>query len=361
MNDREKAKADRDRERAISHARALSDLRKRYRLRTAGAHKYDALCPAHDDHNRSLRVYVDPASGAMHFRCYAGCHFNEVRKALRLPEFKTAGGAPAPRRLLPQRRAPRERPAGCPEYDFPALAELFRCEPGNLPSVAPLAAELGCSAAALHDAGVGLVDGYDMWSEARRPAPGPIKVRAWSFPMVDAALDVTGLRLRSDRGAKFSWTTSAPGLFAGRRWTGAGPIVVPEGPTDRLAFFDWGYDAVAKPSCNDGDDLVEAFLLSIRGLTRKQRPVVIASNLDERKDHKNSEGEVTGHFYPGQDGARALADALVRRWAAPIYVMTAPAGCKDFRDWLKLGATRADVERLIGSRRPWQPTNRRTA
>ena len=46
---------------------------------------YVALCPAHDDHNPSLRI-TSGNDGRVLLKCFAGCTFTEICKAIGLDE-----------------------------------------------------------------------------------------------------------------------------------------------------------------------------------------------------------------------------------------------------------------------------------
>jgi hypothetical protein len=178
--------------------------------------------------------------------------------------------------------------------------------------------------------------------------------------MVDPEMNVIGLRLRAAKANargevdKFSWTDSTPGLFMGRRWTGAGPILIVEGPTDRATAADWGFDAIGRPSCNDAGEMVLEFLRMIRGLGK--RDVVILSQLDEAKP-RDKRDPSKGVFYPGQDGARALAEQIWPVVRGTLKIITPPPlrpGKVDARDWKnEFGATRAQVESAIRNRQPF--------
>lgn len=343
--------ADRDRDHDIvaKEFEAVYTLRKRYRMRDAGKGKYDACCPAHDDRNRSLRVYRAD-DGRLRFRCYAGCSFNDIRLALGLPVF---GGRKRPEASYrPGGRTKADEPRE-KRYDFEALAGYFACDG---PDVAPLAGQLGVSVASLLDADVGLADAYPMYVRHRkedRPVTG------WTFPMSDSHAECCGLRMRSLDGlAKYSFTDSTPGLFLGRRFDLKDhTLLIVEGPTDRAAAYDWGFNNVwGKPSCNDGDDLIEAML---RGLREVWRPeLVVLAQVDSAKPRVKDRPEM-GVFYPGQDGAVATADHV--GWMCRgVKIITPPPGIKDARQWLHAGGTRADVDRMIRSK-GFHRTTRRTA
>lgn len=311
----------------------LAKLRKHHKLKGCGLYQWDACCPAHEDHNRSMRVYLCE-DGKLRFRCYAGCSYRAIRAALGLP---VGEGAIEPK----VRHSPEPRPA--PRYNFAHLASMFAVDEGK---AAPLAEDLGVSVQSLVMLGLGWCESYPMYVR-HRDCEYPVS--AWTFPMVNAAALPIGLRLRYANGDKGSWTDSQAGLFLPVRWLGSGPLVIVEGPTDAAAVLDWGFDMIGRPSCNDGNDLILALLKVFK------RDVVILSNLDEPKHRPD--GSI---FYPGQEGAAALADQIL--WRCPtLRVITPPSGIKDARQWLNAGGTRRDVEAVISSKGQWRPTKRRTA
>ncbi len=133
-------------------------------------------------------------------------------------------------------------------------------------------------------------------------------------------------------------------MFLPTKWSFNGPLIIVEGPTDSAAVLTWGFDVLGRPSCNDGGDIIAAILKTIK------RDVVILANLDDAKARPDG-----GVFYPGQEGAAALADLITWRCRS-LKVITPPAGIKDARKWLNEGGTRRDVEAMIGSKRQWRPT-----
>jgi hypothetical protein len=348
MNTRTIDPRDRGRDKTFeqSEFEAMSLLRKRYGLRDCGPGEYDARCPAHDDHNKSLRVYRGATNGKLRFRCYAGCHYNDVRRALGLKpqgDAKRETWRPSP--PAPGRRSTRQ----VTNYNYEDLAERFALPPSGL---APLAKLLGVSVASLLDAQAGRVLGEAMYSHKREAEVG---ITAWTFPMWDANPHVTGLRLRFENGDKGSWTDSIPGVFIGRRWGLPGPVAICEGPTDRAAIWDLGFDVIGRPSCNTGNSIILTMLARLRDLGDRvagagaaRREVVIFSNLDEAKPIPGT--DPVRYFYPGQEGAVQLADELTRA-RFPVRIITPPDGWKDFRGWKNGGATRRDVDNAIRAKR----------
>jgi hypothetical protein len=169
--------------------------------------------------------------------------------------------------------------------------------------VATLASSLGVSASSLRRLGIG-------WSAGHR---------AFAFPMKNGSGTITGIRLRSPRGAKYAVKGSRQGLFYDRL-EGSGRLLITEGPTDCAAALDMGYAAIGRPSCNGCADMIRWLVCGGTGYPA----IVICADADE----------------PGQRGAAALARdlALVHR---DVWIFTPPA--KDLRAWYRPGIDTNDV------------------
>jgi phage/plasmid primase-like uncharacterized protein len=205
---------------------------------------------------------------------------------------------------------------GCTRHDLLSLATGYRAavDPMHLNA---LARSLGLSIESLTALGIG-------WSAY---------YRAWSFPMTDAAGAVVGIRLRRTDGRKFAVRGGHEGLFAPTQvlttaHAEPGSLIVCEGPTDAAALLHVGFVAVVgRPSCTGGVKLLVE-------LAQRRRPteIILVADGDE----------------PGRRGAGDLASVLVA-YVAAVRVITPPAGIKDARDWLRAGATRADMEAAIAA------------
>jgi len=149
---------------------------------------------------------------------------------------------------------------------------------------------------------------------------------AWTFPMVNARGVTIGIRLRRPNGSKFAEKGSRQGLFIPTGLTGNAPLLITEGPTDLAAALDLGFDAIGRPSCSGGIELVCSYLR----LTRLQDVVVFADS---------------------DSAGRTGAVALARRIApfTRVRVAEPPSTHKDLRAWCRAGARRADIERTIES------------
>jgi hypothetical protein len=173
-----------------------------------------------------------------------------------------------------------------------------------------LSADLGVTEASLRRLGVGWDCG----------------TRAWSFPMCDHTGRVLGIRLRSERGRKFSVSGGREGLFIPaclpRR---PAPLAFCEGPTDAAALLDLGVAAVGRPSCVGGAALAQALVKAMN----VQSIVVLGDN----------DGA-------GLRGAEAFVDALTPH--VPVArLLFPPRGTKDVRAWVGAGATPGVVQTAI--------------
>jgi hypothetical protein len=168
---------------------------------------------------------------------------------------------------------------------------------------------LGVSADSLRLLGVG-------WMAERK---------AWGFPMRNAAGDVIGIRLRYRSGAKAAIKGSKQGLFFPANLGAYGRLYLPEGPTDAAALLTLGLPSLGRPSCSGGVSLVLDYV-------KRQTPIeaIVVADADA----------------VGQRGADTLAMKL-RAYVAQVKVITPPA--KDAREWVRSGATPADVNTLISA------------
>jgi len=162
--------------------------------------------------------------------------------------------------------------------------------------------------------------------------------QAWSFPMVDAAGVVRGIRLRATSGAKWAIRGGKEGLFIPPDVGSTGRLLVCEGPTDTAAMDDLGFEAVGRPSCTGGRQLI-VDLVNRHGITQ----VVILGDNDANG--------------AGQAGAHTLA-CSVRAYCADVRIVYPPAVAKDAREWKKLGATPKSVLAAIDTAPGYEMTVR---
>jgi phage/plasmid primase-like uncharacterized protein len=196
------------------------------------------------------------------------------------------------------------RSESAPRFSNPArlLASWSRFTQSG--QVQAFALALGVSTAALTALGAA-------WCRARD---------AWAFPMRDAAGKIVGIRVRTPGGAKKAVIGSAQGLFYPADFAPAGDVFIVEGPTDAAAVISLGFDAVGRPSCSGGVEIVQSLLDRIR----PARAIIIADD-----------------DTPGRRGAIHLADLI----QTPAITLALPA--KDFREFVRAGATAALVRQMI--------------
>jgi hypothetical protein len=216
---------------------------------------------------------------------------------------------PIPRPSMPQA----QRPRAC-TVDWAAMLRRFGRDTAAT-EVERLAAMLGVSADSLFHLGV-------VWAAPHH---------AWGFPMRDASQAVIGIRLRAETGRKWAVTGSHNGLFWPECLTGAGPLLICEGPTDTAALLDLGYDTLGRPSCAGNIELVVAAVSILH-----HRHVIIVADADEH----------------GLNGADRLARALTEAGHRPKVIR--PLVGKDARAWVQAGATRAVVDAVIAKARYWR-------
>lgn len=147
---------------------------------------------------------------------------------------------------------------------------------------------------------------------------------AWTFPMVNARGATIGIRLRRPDGSKLAEKGSRQGLFIPLGGAGAEPLLITEGPTDLAAALDLGFDAIGRPSCAGGIELISSYLR----LTGRRDVVVFA-------DSDNA----------GRHGAQALAKSMAL--VARVRISAPPVQFKDLRAWVRGGARREHVDGAI--------------
>jgi hypothetical protein len=141
----------------------------------------------------------------------------------------------------------------------------------------------------------------------------------FAFPMKDLSGHVVGIRLRNMEGRKWAVEGSRAGLFY-EHPSFSGTVIITEGPTDAAAAISLGFGAVGRPSCRGLEDLLKTLICRNPGASYAICP------------DKDS---------PGMEGAKIFAENA----NIPMRMLVPP--CKDLREWLKQGATRAEVEENI--------------
>lgn len=130
----------------------------------------------------------------------------------------------------------------------------------------------------------------------------------YTFPMSDANGRITGIRKRFINGNKGTVKGSQIGLFIPAGLKSEGFLLVCEGPTDTAASLDLGYDAVGRPNCNSGNQI-------LTGIVRNRDVIIIVDD-----------------DLVGRQGAEKLAKSLIL-YCKSLRMFTPPA--KDIRQWIQ--------------------------
>jgi hypothetical protein len=268
-----------------------------------------ACCPAHEDKKPSLAVYLDP-DGHIGLTCFAGCRSGDIWQALRMDQRKIEG-----------RR--RDTIYHEPAREFGETFQTYLLDT-TTPRLDEYSKIIGVSVDSLRNL------------EARRDQ----KRECWAFPMREADDKICGIRLRWNDGTKKAILGSSGGLFIPRNLRPDGPLGIAEGPTDTMAVLDLGFACIGRESCDGGGAKIQEFVKNMH------RDIIIFSN----RDAVHYRPITREKFFPGQDGARKLANRLCTSKHCKIIE---PPGHKDFRQWLVDGCTHEYVEQLIESRRWW--------
>lgn len=155
---------------------------------------------------------------------------------------------------------------------------------------------------------------------------------AWAWPMKDGHGKTIGIRLRAESGKKWAVKGSKDGIFYSEPSTETVAAMICEGPTDAAAAITIGFWAVGRSACLTGTDHIRDLFIR-----HNIRLMVIVADNDEPKVLPGDT-----FWYPGIEGAKRLAQSI--RKGAKIILPPA----KDLRQWVRDGATRADVEALMG-------------
>lgn len=286
---------------------------------------FSGLCPFHQE--RTPSFHVSPSKRFFHcFGCQAhGNAIDFVMKRDRV-EFAEAlrrlnGGYRVAPSAMPPKPAVKERPKPRMRFDLICPAQIRAVNPTLLDQ---LSRNLGVTAQSLVRLDIG-------WAGPRWCGKCSEERNAWSFPMIDVAGCVRGVRLRFvECGHKSAIAGGREGLFVPSGIQHAGRLFICEGPTDTAALLDLNLLAIGRPSCRGGVSLIVDLLKAWH-----VRELVIFADRDRA----------------GQEGAAALASRS-RLFCQSVRIITPPDGVKDARQWKQNGATPADVVRLVRASSP---------
>ncbi len=155
------------------------------------------------------------------------------------------------------------------------------------------------------------------WSEA---------FGGWAFPMHNDRRQIIGIRLRITGAEKRCVRGSRTGCFVPTGIDSRSMLMICEGPTDTAAALTLGYDAIGRPSCSGGTEIISDILQAGR-----RRDVVIMADSDG----------------PGRAGAQRFADRIIGLCRSVKIITARPH--KDIRDWLGAGAIKGDIDDRIAN------------
>lgn len=162
---------------------------------------------------------------------------------------------------------------------------------------------------------------------------------AWAFPMRDGEGSIVGIRLRNERGDKWSVRDSREGLFYVESVPPDNLAWIVEGPTDAAALLSMGLWPVGRPSCMGGI----ALMINLFKRLGNTRMVIIADN-DPPQKLPNGEA-----WQPGRSGAFKLINSI----ALPYKLITPPTAIKDVRQWRAIGCDKKLLVNRAG-KQPWR-------
>jgi hypothetical protein len=281
---------------AIDRQRPIYNILTRLDNVTKVGGQYSARCPAHCDRRNSLSI-SETRDGIVLIHCHAYCRFENIVTCLGVGAYELFPNNPQPNIIL-------EKPSEPTPEATARWAQLAGTYSSWLTAerLTHLARTLCVSESSLLELGLG-------WSEHDG---------AWTFPERNAIGDVIGIMRRYPNGEKKVMAGGHRGLYFAHDWRDrTGPVYVPEGASDVAALINIGLNAVGRPSCAGGFDLLAELLVGT------DFEVLILGENDLKVD---------GHW-PGRDGACRLAAKLVgaginAKWTLP------PNGFKDVRDFL---------------------------
>lgn len=136
----------------------------------------------------------------------------------------------------------------------------------------------------------------------------------YTFPMYTAGGEITGYRLRSPKGSKWTLGGTENGIFMPkdlpRCLDGIDDLHICEGPTDLAAAWDLGYQAIGRPNNISLKDETKKLIVQLR----PSHATIVA------------DGDT-----PGIEGAKQFRDWLAPEIDADVY---APIKHKDLREYV---------------------------
>jgi phage/plasmid primase-like uncharacterized protein len=144
--------------------------------------------------------------------------------------------------------------------------------------------------------------------------------QGFTFLERDANGETIGIVRRFHDGTKHAVCGSKRGLIIPAHWMDiAGPVYLPEGPSDVVALLSQGLSAIGRPSATGGGTYLTTLIAQY-----PDREFVVLGENDQKADGS----------WPGRSGAYGVARKLEANLCRTIEVTFPPAGFKDIRDFV---------------------------
>lgn len=253
-----------------------------------------SICPFHDDRHPSFSINKGD-NFRFWFRCWAcGAQGSTKRFAQLMGQSF----------VLDNRAINTKHISLKHDIDFSKLDKLYKNNI-NIGQIEWLSNKLGISRQSLQYLGVGMFG------------------KSFTFPMVDPAGRIIGIRRRFAAGTKVCIRGSRLGLFVPENFGSSEQLLVTEGESDLAAALDLGFNAIGRPGCKAIPEMVKTYCDN-----HQIEDVVIVADTDTF----------------GQEGANQLKELLVEV-VQSVRLITPSKN--DLRQWFNTGATKQNVIDLI--------------
>ena len=170
----------------------------------------------------------------------------------------------------------------------------------------------------------------------------------YTFPMRDAHDKIIGIKKRASNGSKFCENGSQLGIYwpIGIDSKAGSTLYITEGESDTAAILSMDLQAIGRPSCRGGVEIIKEFLSGswrdVIIVGDKEKPMKKCKSCSMPRKWAFDECPRCGaseytRLRPGIDGAESLAEAIDGSTRSLRVIH--PPGNKDIRQWYKGGAT----------------------
>jgi P4 family phage/plasmid primase-like protien len=155
------------------------------------------------------------------------------------------------------------------------------------------------------------------------PLTGCRVPKKFALPEEDGAGRICGVQTRDADGNKLMSVGSGRGLTVPTGWRQQqGPLLLVEGASDVFALASLGIPAIGRPSNIGGSEQLKRLLSDPSDAARE---IIVLGENDRKADGR----------WPGRDGAKKIADALVHDGKERVSIAFPPEPHKDARAWVR--------------------------